>query len=109
MKSVAYPHIEIDADGVPCVAGTRTKVVEIVLAHLSYSWDAEEIHRQHPDLSLAVIHSALAFYYDNQAEIDKDIERRMRDEARILAEIERSPIQLRLRAAKRAAMGIEGR
>ena len=73
MSSVAYPHIEI-ADGVPILSGTRTKVVEVVLDRLAYHWDADEIHRQHPQLSLAQIYSALAYYYDHQAEMDQEIQ-----------------------------------
>jgi hypothetical protein len=34
MATVAYPHIEISADGVPHITGTRTKVIEIVLDRL---------------------------------------------------------------------------
>lgn len=34
MATVSYPHIELAADGVACVAGTRTKVIEIALDRL---------------------------------------------------------------------------
>ena len=33
----------------------------------AYGWDAGEAHAQHPSLTLAQIHSALAYYYDHQA------------------------------------------
>jgi uncharacterized protein (DUF433 family) len=62
MLTIAYPHIEISADGVPMLSGTRIKVIEIALDHLTHHWDAEEIQRQHPHLSLGQIHSALAYY-----------------------------------------------
>jgi len=42
------------------LTGTRTKVVELVLDHLAHHWDAEQIQREHPHLSLGQIHSALA-------------------------------------------------
>jgi len=76
MSTVEYAHIAIGADGVPMLAGTPIKVVEIVLDHLVYHWSVEEIHREFPHLSLGQVHSALAYYYDHQAEIDADIKRR---------------------------------
>ena len=77
MSTVAYPHIEFSKDGVPLIAGTTTKVVEVVLDHLAHHWDAEEIQRQHPHLSLSAIYSALAYYHDHQEEIDRDIAERL--------------------------------
>jgi len=32
MTVVAYPHIEITSDGVPLVAGTKTKVAQVMSA-----------------------------------------------------------------------------
>ena len=71
-----YAHITIGPDGVPMVADTRIKVVEIVLDHLPHGSDAQEIHREFPHLSLGQIHGALAYYYDHQDEVDADIVRR---------------------------------
>ena len=34
---------------------------------------AEELVRMFPHLSLAQVHDALSYYYDHQAEIDKEI------------------------------------
>jgi hypothetical protein len=36
-----------------------------VLDKLAYGWSPEEIHFQHPALSLAQIHAALSYYYEN--------------------------------------------
>src|SRR5712672_4414159 len=68
--------IEIDNEGVPWISGANTKVVEVVLDKMAYGWSPEEMHRQHPHLSMAQIHSALAYYYEHQDEVDADIERR---------------------------------
>jgi uncharacterized protein (DUF433 family) len=73
MSSVAYAHLEINDQGVPVLLGTTTKVVEIALDHLAHHWDADEIRRQHPHLSLGQIHSALAYYFDHQDEFDFQI------------------------------------
>jgi uncharacterized protein (DUF433 family) len=59
------------------IAGTTMKVIELVLDHLAYGWSPEELHFQHPHLTLGQIHSALAYYWDHKAELDKDIERRL--------------------------------
>jgi uncharacterized protein (DUF433 family) len=71
-----YEHVHIDANGVPIIAGTTMKVVELVMAQMAYGWSPEELHFQHPYLTLGQIHSALAYYWDHKAELDADIERR---------------------------------
>src|SRR2546425_11619170 len=71
-----YEHVQIDAGGVPIIAGTNMKVVELVMAQLAHGWSPEELHFQHPYLSLGQIHSALAYYWDHKEELDADIERR---------------------------------
>jgi uncharacterized protein (DUF433 family) len=70
----AYPHIEQRADGKYWLVGTQTKVLEVVLDRLAHHWDAEEIRREHPHLTLGQIYSCLAFYYDHQAEMDRAID-----------------------------------
>src|SRR2546423_1965011 len=78
MVAVLNSLIELDDTGVPWIAGANTKVVEVVLDKKAYGWSPEEMHRQHPHLSMAQIHAALAYYYEHQAEVDADIERRDR-------------------------------
>jgi len=73
-----YPHLSTSADGVPIIAGTTMKVVELVTAHLAHGWSPEELHFQFPHLSLGQIHSALAYYWDHKDELDADIDRRTR-------------------------------
>jgi uncharacterized protein (DUF433 family) len=100
MTTTDYHHIELDEHGVPWIVGTRIKVVEIAIDRLAHAWDAEELHQQHPALSLAQIHSALAYYYDHQQAIDRDIEDRIRREEEFFAKLPPSPIQDKLRKAK---------
>ena len=69
-------HIRVDKNGVPWVDDTKVKVVEVILDHLAYGHSAEEIHLQHPHLSLAQVHAAFAYYYDHQTEMEDDLERR---------------------------------
>ncbi len=77
MTALAYAHVELSSDGVPLIEGTTTKVIEVALDRLAHHWDADEIQRQHPHLSLAQIHGALAYYYDHEEELNRDIEQRL--------------------------------
>ncbi len=88
MATVEYAHISWDTEGVPVISSTRTKVVEIAVEHVAYGWHAQELHQQHPHLSLGQIHSALAYYYDHKAEMDADIDRRRNRAERIKAELD---------------------
>jgi uncharacterized protein (DUF433 family) len=77
MSTVEYAHIVFGSDNVPIVAGTQVKLIEIVLDHVSHGSDAHEIHREFPHLSLGQIHSALAYYYDHQQQMDEEIAQRI--------------------------------
>jgi uncharacterized protein (DUF433 family) len=94
----SYEHIVLDENNVPQITDANTKVVEIVLDQLAYGWSAEEIHLQHPHLSLGQIHSALAYYWDHQAELEEDIQRRLAEIERIGAQTQPTPLVRRLRA-----------
>jgi uncharacterized protein (DUF433 family) len=98
MATQLYPHVELAANGVPMIAGTQTKVEEIVLDHLAHDWDADEIHRQHPTLSLAEIYSALAYYFDHQAEMDAVIAAGLRQVAELRTAQDASPVRMKLKA-----------
>jgi uncharacterized protein (DUF433 family) len=68
----------MNSERVPIISGTTTKVVEVVQDHLAHRWDADDIHRQYPHLSLAEIHAALAYYYDHEEEVEHEIDSRLR-------------------------------
>jgi uncharacterized protein (DUF433 family) len=74
MSTATYPHLELRPNGKLYVAGTPFKVRQIVLDHVAYGWDAAEIQREHPQLTLGQIHVALGYYYDHQEELDRDLE-----------------------------------
>ena len=73
-----YSHIVIGEDGVPIIASTTMKVVELVVEKMAYGWSPEELHFQHPILSLVQIYSALAYYWEHEKEFNRDIERRLK-------------------------------
>lgn len=73
-----YEHIVLDQKRVPGIAGTTMKVVELVVEQQAYGWSPEELHFQHPYLTLGQIHSTLAYYWDHREELDHDISRRLK-------------------------------
>ena len=76
MSTIPDTHIRVDDAGVAWVEDTRVKVIEIALDKIAFGWTPDQMHEQHPNLSLAQIHAALAYYYDHQAELDLDIANR---------------------------------
>jgi uncharacterized protein (DUF433 family) len=98
MATLIYPHIDVSRAGVPYITGTQTKVVEIVLGRLAYHWDAGEIRRQHPHLSLVQIHSALVNYYDHQAEMDGEIDAQLHRVATLRTSLGESQVRVKLKA-----------
>jgi uncharacterized protein (DUF433 family) len=101
MATVTYAHIEMTPEGVPYIAGMQTKAVEVALDRLAYHWDADEIRRQHPHLSLGQIYSALAYYYDHQAEMDREIDKQLLEVEKIKKSLGESSICLKLKAMGR--------
>ena len=77
LTETRYEHIVLDDAGVPSIGGTTMKVVELVVEHLAHGWSPEELHFQHPYLTLGQIHSALAYYWDHHENLEQDIGRRL--------------------------------
>jgi uncharacterized protein (DUF433 family) len=98
LAPTAYAHIEFDTNGAPIVADTTMKVVELVMAQMAYGWTPEELHLQHPYLTLGQIYAALAYYWDNKEELDADIERRWHYAEQARREAGPSPLVAKLRA-----------
>lgn len=79
-------HIEITPgvrSGKPRIAGTRITVADVAIMYLRMGQSLEEIAGKY-QLSLAMVHAAMAFYYDHREEIDQRIA-----EAEAFAEAER--------------------
>ena len=93
-----YEHVVLDEKGVPIIAGTNMKVIEIVLGKTAYGWSPEELHFQHPYLTLGQIYSALAYYWDHQDALDQDIERRLAFVNEVQQTTEQTPLAARLKS-----------
>lgn len=98
-EQVPHSHVEFDEEGVPFIQGTTMKVIELVQAQRAHGWSPEELSFQYPYLSMARVHSALAYYWENKAALDSEIERRTRvvDNLRDSAQ---SPLAERLTSVK---------
>jgi uncharacterized protein (DUF433 family) len=101
LSETRYEHIILNEARVPMIAGTRMKVIELALDHLAYGWSPEELHFQHPHLTLGQIHSALAYYWDHKAELDEDIERRLQHVDQLQQTIPSTSLAERLKARGR--------
>jgi uncharacterized protein (DUF433 family) len=73
--ATAATHIEVTpgtCGGKPRIAGHRIRVQDIVL-WTEQGQSADEIVAGFPQLSLADVYAALAYYHDHRAQIDQDI------------------------------------
>ena len=94
--------IEVDSQGVAWLTDTNVKVIEVALDKLAYGWSPEEIHFQHSGLSLAQIHAALCYYYENKASMDAEIDRQRREVESLAAAQQETPLYKKLLALKNA-------
>lgn len=100
MSTVAYPHITTSPDGQLRVGDSGVKLIMLVMQHLAYRWDAEDLQRQYPQLSLGQTHAALAYYYDHEQEINAMIVARSEHEDSLLQNRDDAALRAKLLAAK---------
>jgi uncharacterized protein (DUF433 family) len=92
-----YEHILITEDGIPTISGTTMKVIELVIEKVAYGWSPEELHFQHPYLTLGQIYSALAYYWDHEEELNQEINRQLKNVEQIQKTIKTEPLIKRLK------------
>lgn len=76
MPKIIHPHITSDpkiCGGSAIIGGTRFPVRSIVIYILRHGLTPEELVSRFPHLTLAQVHDALAYYYDNREEIEREI------------------------------------
>ncbi len=76
MPPVRMEHIEKTegiCGGKPRIAGHNIRVMDIVVWHEMRGYSPDEIVEMFPGISLGDVHAALAYYFDNQSEIEKDL------------------------------------
>ncbi len=75
--ATAYAHVTQTpgiCGGRPRIDGHRVRVQDIAVEHEWRAMSPEEICQQHPGLTPAEVHSALAYYYDHRDAILAAIE-----------------------------------
>ncbi len=100
LTATEYKHIQLDECNVPIIAGTATKVVELVTSVKAYGWSPEELHDNYPHLTMSQIYSALAYYWDYREELDADMERREQYAERLQTEAGESTLSKKLRVQR---------
>ena len=100
--TLTLPHLMRDSKGTLWIDDSGYRVIDLAAEHLAHGWNADILQENHPDLSLAQIHAALAWFYDHEEEMRREIQRRETNATRLLSEIGESPLQSRLRAIKLA-------
>lgn len=83
MTIAAIQHIELDERGVARIAGSRSKVYQIV-EEVQLGMSPEEIVQAHPHLTLGQVHAALSYYYDHKSEIETNLRGAWELETRVL-------------------------
>ena len=71
MTTVSSSRVYLDESGKACVNGHKVRMIAV--DYFFNKRSPETIHEDHPDLSLADIHAALAYYYEHQDAIDSEI------------------------------------
>jgi uncharacterized protein (DUF433 family) len=103
MTSELLTHIHRDPHGTSWIDDTGVKVIQVAQAHIGHGWSADTIQENHPALTLGQIHAALAWFFDHQDEMEKEMATRESSARHTLASLGDSPLQRRLRQIKAAA------
>ncbi len=61
--------------GKACIAGHRIRVMDIVVWHEKRGQSPGDIVAAFPGITLADVHAALAYYFDNQQEIEEEFKK----------------------------------
>jgi uncharacterized protein (DUF433 family) len=60
--------------GKPCIRNTRVRVWDIYMASEIEGKTPDEVVAAYPQLSLADVHAALAYYWDHRSEIEAEMD-----------------------------------
>jgi uncharacterized protein (DUF433 family) len=72
MSQIPVQRISVDKRGIARIAGSRSRVSQIVVDHRTLA--PEEIVETYSHLTLADVYAALAYYYDHKNQIDAEIQ-----------------------------------
>jgi uncharacterized protein (DUF433 family) len=86
--------------GRPRIDGHRIQVEDVAIWHERMGMSPDEIVSEYPSITLADVHAALAYYYENRDRIDADIEAAKRYAEEMKAKAGPSRLQEKLRQRK---------
>ena len=98
MTTTLSGHIEVDDDHVARIAGSRIKVIHLVMEKKANGWSAEETRQNFPHLSPAAVYAALTYYHDHLTECDAQIDASIRVAAESRALTPEGPFVERMRS-----------
>ena len=97
LRIVSTPGI---CGGRPRIDGHRIQVEDVAIWHERMGMSPDEIVSEYPSITLADVHAALAYYYENRERIDADIESAKRYAEEMKAKADPSPLRQKLRQGK---------
>lgn len=71
--------------GRPRIDGHRIQVEDVAVWHERQGMSPDQILSEHPSLTLAEVHAALAYYYENRDRVDADLDEGKRYSAEMKA------------------------
>jgi len=86
--------------GRPRIDGHRIQVEDIAIWHERMGMSPDQIVSEYPSITLAEVHAALAYYYENRERIDADIEAAKQYAEEMKAKAAPSLIRQKLRQMK---------
>ena len=96
---LTYPHIQKTEGAPACLERLpRVRVAQVVMDHIAHGWSAEEICRQHSHLLPVEVYASLAYYFDHQEEMHREIQAEWELAERARAEASPTPFVLRMKA-----------
>ncbi len=90
-------HIEVDDNRVARIAGSRMKIIDLVMEKTANDLGPDELHQNFPSLSLAAIYAAFAYYYDHKNECEAQINASLRFADEMRAANPEGPFVTRMR------------
>jgi uncharacterized protein (DUF433 family) len=95
---IEYPRIEkVEGQPARLAKNPRIRIAQLVMDYLAYGWSADEMCRQHDDLTPSEAHAALLYYWDHRDEVDGEVREELETYERERAQSSPSPLATRLR------------
>ncbi|HEV3146543.1 MAG TPA: DUF433 domain-containing protein [Gemmataceae bacterium] len=103
MPIAAIKHIEVDEKGVARIAGSRIKVIHLVMNRTAEGGSVEDVQARFPHLSLAQVFAAFAYYFDHKDQLDAEIAESIRLADEYCANAGESELVKKLRALRQGS------